>query len=156
MEQFEAIDEDVAGRAFANDAHSRDRREDEAAQKAEQAQDDDWRCFLDQGKHKARKQNDGEYNRYGRFHYFPFLVMKFPTPQMHPRSSPKVKLMKHNAINPATVVMELPTTEVMVFEIGATDDDKVHSDVIKRVSAVIGVIGYNICILYCVLTLIQR
>ncbi len=34
-----------------------------------------------------------------------------------PRSSPKVKLMKHNAINPATVVMELPTTEVMVFEI---------------------------------------
>ena len=34
-----------------------------------------------------------------------------------PRSSPKVKLMKHNAINPATVVMELPTTEVMVFDI---------------------------------------
>ena len=38
----------------------------------------------------------------------------------------------------------------------AADDDKVHSDVIKRVSAVIGVIGYNICILYCVLALIQR
>ena len=38
----------------------------------------------------------------------------------------------------------------------AAHDDKVHSDVIKRVSAVIGVIGYNICILYCVLALIQR
>ena len=38
----------------------------------------------------------------------------------------------------------------------AVDDDKVHSDVIKRVSAVIGVIGYNICILYCVLAIIQR
>jgi len=34
-----------------------------------------------------------------------------------PRSKPKVKLMKHSAINPATVVMEEPTTLVRVFPI---------------------------------------
>ena len=33
-----------------------------------------------------------------------------------PRSSPRVKLMKQRAIKPATVVIELPTTEVIVFE----------------------------------------
>ena len=31
-----------------------------------------------------------------------------------PRSSPRVKLMKHSATNPATVVMELPTTDDIV------------------------------------------
>ena len=31
-----------------------------------------------------------------------------------PKSRPMVKDMKHNAMNPATVVMELPTTEVRV------------------------------------------
>ena len=31
-----------------------------------------------------------------------------------PRSIPRVKLMKHRAIKPATVVRELLTTEVMV------------------------------------------
>ena len=31
-----------------------------------------------------------------------------------PRSKPKVKLIKQSAINPATVVMELPTTEDIV------------------------------------------
>ena len=31
-----------------------------------------------------------------------------------PRSSPNVKLIKHNAINPATVVIELPTTDEIV------------------------------------------
>ena len=34
-----------------------------------------------------------------------------------PKSFPSVKLIKHRAINPAIVVMELPTTEVKVFEI---------------------------------------
>jgi len=34
-----------------------------------------------------------------------------------PRSKPSVNVMKHSAINPATVVMEEPTTEVMVFPI---------------------------------------
>ena len=31
-----------------------------------------------------------------------------------PRSLPRVKVMKHSAIKPATVVMELPTTEARV------------------------------------------
>ena len=31
-----------------------------------------------------------------------------------PRSLPSVKVMKHSAINPATVVIELPKTEVTV------------------------------------------
>ena len=31
-----------------------------------------------------------------------------------PRSRPSVKLMKHSAIKPATVVMELPSTEANV------------------------------------------
>ena len=34
-----------------------------------------------------------------------------------PRSIPSVKLMKHSATKPATVVMELPTTDVIVLEI---------------------------------------
>ena len=34
-----------------------------------------------------------------------------------PRSSPRVKLIKQSAINPATVVIDEPTTEVSVFPI---------------------------------------
>ena len=34
-----------------------------------------------------------------------------------PRSRPKVKLMKHRAINPAIVVIELPTTDLIVAAI---------------------------------------
>ena len=34
-----------------------------------------------------------------------------------PMSSPRVKLMKHSAINPAIVVTELPTTDENVWEI---------------------------------------
>ena len=34
-----------------------------------------------------------------------------------PRSNPKVKLIKHIARNPATVVIELPTTDETVFDI---------------------------------------
>ena len=33
-----------------------------------------------------------------------------------PRSFPRVKVIKHKAINPAIVVTELPITEVIVFE----------------------------------------
>ena len=40
-----------------------------------------------------------------------------PFAMVTPRSRPKVKLMKQSAINPATVVMELPITDVKVFEI---------------------------------------
>ena len=34
-----------------------------------------------------------------------------------PRSRPSVKLIKQSAMNPATVVMEEPTTDVSVFPI---------------------------------------
>ena len=33
-----------------------------------------------------------------------------------PKSNPSVKLIKHKATKPATVVIELPTTEVIVFD----------------------------------------
>ena len=34
-----------------------------------------------------------------------------------PKSRPSVKLMKHNAMKPATVVIELPITDVNVLDI---------------------------------------
>ena len=34
-----------------------------------------------------------------------------------PKSSPRVKLIKHRATNPAMVVMELPTTDLIVAAI---------------------------------------
>ena len=40
-----------------------------------------------------------------------------PFAMVTPRSRPRVKLMKQSATNPATVVMELPITDVKVFEI---------------------------------------
>ena len=42
---------------------------------------------------------------------------KTPFAMTIPKSQPRVKLIKQRAINPAMVVMELPTTEVMVWAI---------------------------------------
>ena len=53
----------------------------------------------------------------GRMVTHPITPKMTPFAITTPRSSPKVKLMKHNATNPATVVMELPITEVSVPEI---------------------------------------
>ena len=39
-----------------------------------------------------------------------------PLAMTRPKSRPKVNVMKHNARKPATVVTELPTTDVMVLE----------------------------------------
>ena len=44
-----------------------------------------------------------------------------------PRSMPRVKLIKHNAIKPAIVVIELPVTEVNVFVIAIAMADLLSS-----------------------------
>ena len=46
----------------------------------------------------------------------PMTPMITPFAITIPRSSPNVNVIKHMAANPATVVMELPTTDTMVLE----------------------------------------
>ena len=55
--------------------------------------------------------------RDGRIVTHPITPKTTPFAITIPRSFPRVKLIKHSAINPATVVMELLTTEVIVLEI---------------------------------------
>ena len=53
----------------------------------------------------------------GRIVTHPITPMITPLAITIPRSRPSVKLIKHNAMNPATVVTELPVTETIVWDI---------------------------------------
>ena len=53
--------------------------------------------------------------RAGRTVTQPMTPSRTPFAMTMPKSRPMVKDMKHREINPATVVMELPTTLVSVF-----------------------------------------
>ena len=57
--------------------------------------------------------------RDGRVVTQPITPRTTPFAMTIPRSFPRVKLIKHRAINPATVVTELPTTEVSVLWIAS-------------------------------------
>ena len=50
----------------------------------------------------------------GRVVTHPITPRITPFAMTMPRSMPRVKVMKHRAMNPAMVVMELPMTEVKV------------------------------------------
>lgn len=51
--------------------------------------------------------------------YAAYHAQKHPFAMTRPRSRPKVKVIKHSAAKPATVVVELPTTDRSVSLIAA-------------------------------------